>query len=277
MTLILPIEGSWVVKRGRPAIGRRAGSARPRADMSLRNAAMKEMFLRGKTLAEVGAAFGITRERVRQVLTKVGITRLDGGAAMRSLRNIRDKAEKIDRLRAKREQRHFDKYGMSIADLDAICAAPRSSREHPTVKFSQQKKSAKARGIAWELSFADWWRIWRESGKWDQRGRSKGYCMARWGDDGPYSAENVYICTIGQNFSDSYSVKPWASRFPNGHPASALRRGTGRGWYLKTTRKTKRYVAQICVNGVTVYIGSFKTPEQAHAAYLAKASEAWPA
>jgi hypothetical protein len=64
-------------------------------------------------------------------------------------------------------------------------------------KFKQQKASARRRGISFLLSFEQWWGIWEASGKWEQRGKSKGnYCMARYGDKGPYAVKNVFICTV---------------------------------------------------------------------------------
>ena len=47
------------------------------------------------------------------------------------------------------------------------------------------------------LTFAQWWYIWRRSGKWEQRGTlPHQYCMARKGPDiGPYAMGNVKIIT----------------------------------------------------------------------------------
>lgn len=230
------------------------------------------MFRDGKTLQEIGDKYGITRERVRQCLTRLGLASIDGGVAFRSFRKIHDKAEARQAKLDANEQRHFDKWGMSRADVNAISQLPRSHQHHPITKFIMQRKNAGSRGIGWELSFADWWRIWQESGKWEQRGTGKGYCMARWADDGPYSVGNVYICTVGQNFSDSYITKPWVGRFPNGHPGARLNIGTGRGWTF-IPRLKKPYRAQICINGKSIVIGQFATPEEAHSAYMAKSAE----
>ena len=75
-------------------------------------------------------------------------------------------------------------------------------------KFKQQKATAGIRGIEWRLTFYQWWNAWQQSGYWDNRGKGSGYCMARKGDSGPYSVENIYFCTIGQNVKDSYVNKP---------------------------------------------------------------------
>ena len=43
--------------------------------MTDRERAMAEMYLSGRPLREVGDAFGLTRQRVHQILSKVGVER----------------------------------------------------------------------------------------------------------------------------------------------------------------------------------------------------------
>ena len=75
----------------------------------------------------------------------------------------------------------------------------------PRGQFSIQKRKAKQRKIEWLLSFDEWWEIWQGSGKWEERGDSRGkYCMSRHGDQGPYSVENVYINQFELNTKESY-------------------------------------------------------------------------
>jgi hypothetical protein len=73
--------------------------------------------------------------------------------------------------------------------------------------FKSQRSSATKRGIRFLLSFDEWWKIWQASGKWEQRGRLAGqYVMARFGDSGPYAANNVRICTKGENYDEYISA-----------------------------------------------------------------------
>lgn len=76
-------------------------------------------------------------------------------------------------------------------------------------KFIAQRERASQRAVGWELTFSDWWGIWLKSGRWAARGRSTGdsAVMARHGDVGPYSSENVYITTLRGNFVDSHLVR----------------------------------------------------------------------
>ena len=72
-------------------------------------------------------------------------------------------------------------------------------------KFWSQRRSAKARGIEWYFTFEEWLHLWEKSGKLHLRGRTKGkYCMARKGDIGPYSIDNVEIIPFEQNNKDQH-------------------------------------------------------------------------
>lgn len=183
-------------------------------ELSLRDKFVIEQFKNGVVLEEIGRSLGITRERVRQILALFNLSRLDGGATIRSFKNVQNRIETFKDKEADKEQAHFNKWGCSIALIKSISDLPRSHSKHPLRLYERQRQSAKNRGIEWDMSFGEWWNIWQESGKWGLRGRGKGYCMARFGDSGPYKADNVEIITTSQNFKDSYLTKPWESRFP---------------------------------------------------------------
>ena len=51
-----------------------------------RTDAMVTLFTDGATLAEIGQRYGVTRERVRQILAHVGVTRIEGGSHVRAQR-----------------------------------------------------------------------------------------------------------------------------------------------------------------------------------------------
>lgn len=66
--------------------------------------------------------------------------------------------------------------------------------------FLQQRSQAKQRGIDWEFEFEEWWEVWLQSGKYNQRGfKPNEYCMARHKDEGPYAVGNVKIITNREN------------------------------------------------------------------------------
>ncbi len=68
------------------------------------------------------------------------------------------------------------------------------------VFYRQQRGNAKLRGIIFQLTAEEWWQIWAESGHLHERGqKANQYCMARFGDVGPYAVNNIEIITNSQN------------------------------------------------------------------------------
>lgn len=61
-------------------------------------------------------------------------------------------------------------------------------------KFMAHKENAARRGIEFSLTFDQWIKIWKDSGKFSERGRGAAkYCMSRYGDKGAYEVGNVFI------------------------------------------------------------------------------------
>jgi hypothetical protein len=74
-------------------------------------------------------------------------------------------------------------------------------------KYNEHKRSAKQRGIPFLLTYDEWLAIWQASGHFDERGKRRGnYCMARFGDAGPYSVDNVRIITMVENAAERSRV-----------------------------------------------------------------------
>lgn len=89
-------------------------------------------------------------------------------------------------------------------------------------KFAQHRRDARARAIEFSLTFKQWLRIWRRSGKYELRGTKLGqYVMARIGDVGPYAIGNVKIITAAENHREANigSKRPktaaWAHQHSN--------------------------------------------------------------
>lgn len=70
--------------------------------------------------------------------------------------------------------------------------------------YRDHKRHAKLRGIEFLLSYREWLCIWEQSGHLSERGRGRGkYVMARYGDVGPYSKDNVRIVTNAANVREA--------------------------------------------------------------------------
>lgn len=96
------------------------------------------------------------------------------------------------------------------------------------IKYRKQKHHAKKRGIQFLLTFDEWYKIWNDSGHLPERGRSAGkYCMARFGDIGPYAIGNVeiilvringYVANIGRKLTESHKRNIGAAHKGKVHP-----------------------------------------------------------
>lgn len=245
---------------------------------------MASMYRAGKTLEEIGRVYGVSRERVRQIIKKEhGLTGSDGG------RQAKADARKREQAR-RRDEKSFARWGCSFSDYLSVRnmglrieASGKAPCKNPIRAFTSQRNNARKRGIGWSLSFWDWWRIWQASGKWGDRGRGTGYVMCRFGDDGQYAVGNVYIATGVHNASvqpnNPYrrshpdfaeATKQWREKI---RAASRKRTGGQHRKYtdlpLGVTRHnvTGNFQAQISMSGRNVYLGTFKTTEEASAAY----------
>jgi hypothetical protein len=206
---------------------------------------MCALYRSGLTLAAIGERYGITRERVRQLIARHGLSAKSGGASKRAKQR---RAE----AQARRDARALKKWGCSFAQYQMLRGMPRKDGSYskgPTGAFKRQAQSARDRGIAWHLTLWQWWQIWDASAKWNERGRGQGYVMARKADEGPYSVDNVYITTAIAHSSEAPKKKK--SNLPCG-----------------VSLKNGRYIANRMLRGQKLYLGTFPTPSEAHQAYL---------
>ncbi|MDP1702605.1 MAG: hypothetical protein Q8L53_16835 [Aestuariivirga sp.] len=173
----------------------REAVAKARADL------FYQQYQTGRTLQDIGTENNMTRERVRQIITKFhGRVKKLGGHAVMGKINL---AARLVR----RNQLCLKKYGCSLEQFAVLkkfhCEMRKRGDSYtvsPIGAFFTQKKNAKNREIEWKLSLWEWWAIWQQSGHWLDRGRTAdAYVMCRRGDVGPYSVENVYIDTASHN------------------------------------------------------------------------------
>jgi len=160
---------------------------------------MSAMYTHGNTLQQIGEKYGISRERVRQLLARIGICADQGGAHIRAFLN-----QKRTPKYSKWEVRCIASMGCSRDAYKALTGSDYRTVDTHAKRFIQQRNNAKKRGIEWALTFPEWWNVWQDSGFYEKRGRGFGYVMARLGDTGGYEAKNVMICSQSQNMHDQY-------------------------------------------------------------------------
>jgi hypothetical protein len=142
-------------------------------------------YLAGTSLEDIERQLPISVGTIRKVLKANGISWTDGGAHVRKLKKIAAKKPYV-------EPDFFAKYGCS---KEVALSIPRTARK----AFLDQKRHSKRRGIVFNFILTEWWAVWVQSGKWEQRGPGHGYCMARNNDSGAYELGNIYITTGSKN------------------------------------------------------------------------------
>lgn len=93
--------------------------------------------------------------------------------------------------------------------------------DDPLKVFKSARDGARQRGIAWQLTFAEWWAEW--SAHWPRRGTvALGLC--RDGDAGPYARGNVRVDTIAANNVDAilYGSRPARGKAAKPKPFAGL-------------------------------------------------------
>jgi hypothetical protein len=161
---------------------------------------VQQRYKKGSTLQDIADVYGVTRERVRQVLHKAGVSRQDGGG---SLRARQKKAAAIAAQVGRAEAAARRRFGCSVRDLQMLGGWCSKVKDSIAGYYVQQRVNAAARGIRWQITLPEWWAIWEQSGRWEQRGnRRNSFVMCRFGDCGPYSSDNVYIDRMWRNSRD---------------------------------------------------------------------------
>ncbi len=215
--------------------------AKPKVE-SPRNLKILSMHRQGVNMTKIGAQMGVTRERVRQILKRHGITGRDAGAAK--------KAKKTEAALIAREARCMARHGMTLSAYTA------ASKAGHVAAYCQQRNTARHRGVDWKLSFGEWFSIWQESGKLHLRGRGVGhYVMSRACDSGGYVLGNVHIQLSTENNSE-YMTK------------NACKRNANPGVYLMYPGLSQPWIAKVSKK----YLGMFATEQEAtdaRNAYLA--------
>lgn len=156
----------------------------------------------GKTLAEIGAKHGVSRQRVHQIFKDRGITSAGKGVHAR-------KEARLKTLETAREKRIMQTWGLSLADYEAHVAVYGASTESdtPMHKYKQQQRHCLRRGIVWQFTFKTWWALWEGSGKWNERGRSK-YVMGREGDGStPMGPDTCRVSTLSEILCGDFFVR----------------------------------------------------------------------
>jgi hypothetical protein len=196
-----------------------------------RTEVMAAMYRDGKTLEQIGSHFGVSRERVRQIIRRAGVLVGEGGAKVRAEKRVAAKRRAV------------------VNRAESLWGVPfelwRELRAAGVIRaFEQQRQAAKIRAVDWQLTFAEWYAIWQTSGKLHLRGRGIGkYVMARTGDEGPYAVGNVQIQLSTQNNRDA--VKKWAGKTKAHTGVFCIYPGREKAWMAKVGKVSLGFYSSI--------------------------------
>lgn len=143
-------------------------------------AEFRRLAMSGYTRRQLQCEFGVSHQAISQRAAKLGL---------------------VDVLNANRLAKHGRGQTLHEVKYEFPLDRVRVLRAQGAMAaYRCQRGNARRRGIAWEMTFREWWEVWEASGKWGVRGRSKGgWVMGRRGDVGPYKVGNVYICDHSEN------------------------------------------------------------------------------
>lgn len=191
---------------------------------------MVTMYRQGLTLQTIGTEFGVTRERVRQIVKKCGavLARQKMIAGLNKAKAAQKQANTTARI--------FAKWGVDRELHHEL-------RTNGTIRaWEMQRKSALLRGITWDVPFPQWYAIWQASGKLHLRGRGKGkYCMSRIKDVGGYVLGNVHIQLCTENSREA--VKLWAGKTKAFPGVFCLYPGREMAWLAKVGKMSLGFFA----------------------------------
>jgi hypothetical protein len=198
-------------------VGPRRGRGRPRGsfkEIGERESNMKVLFDEGKTFQDIATIYGVSRERIRRIFERYfNLTAKENTVRYNnSIMKIYSKMKERKRnSKLKEDERYSNLFKCSKEAYIVAIGKPFFADKKQTSRgwrYLQQKAYSEDRNIPWDITFPEWWRIWKESGKYHLRGRGHGYCMSRHGDSGPYRVDNVKICLATDNIKEYYDITP---------------------------------------------------------------------
>jgi hypothetical protein len=168
-----------------------------RHELTERNRVWVERFKAGEPHEAIAADYGVSRQRVQQLLRRYGLSKLDGGGYVTA--KASSHAARLKKA-MDRDVRTAKTFGCGYDEASRLNSGMPLYQGLAVLYGRQRNHALHLRGIEWKITFPEWVEVWRASGRLDARGRKSGqYVMARVMDQGPYAVGNVYIATCSDN------------------------------------------------------------------------------
>lgn len=157
-----------------------------------------EQYLFGKSAREIARDFGVSHQRIYQMLDVAG---LDSGAraAMRATRRakvVSAREAEAAKRRAKSDAYKRAKWGISLEEYAAIAAAHGrhgSGARSPFSRYTRWRENCRKHGVPQALPFVDWWSVWQDSGHYEDMGRGVAYWLTRRDPSKPLDRSNAIV------------------------------------------------------------------------------------
>ena len=144
-----------------------------------------------ETLREIGGKFGITGERVRQLLKKARVDPEEGGGL---IKNEEARKRKAARWLAKTDASLRKVYGCGHDEFIALNGTLDRSPGTAAWDYQAISKNNKGKGAEWSLTFPEYVGLWEKVGGVHMRGRGYGsLALCRKDTSLPFQLGNVEI------------------------------------------------------------------------------------
>lgn len=151
--------------------GRRVGDQRAH-DMAIRYSA-------GESLQSIALGYNISRERVRQIIKRLGLNGSNSGRRPNiHAEAVRKQVKREEQRRMIKKERLESRYHCECELVEKLRNVYPSGNKNPIDRFLMLGANCKRRNIYFDLTLAQWWSVWDQSGKWPECGVGKGkYAM----------------------------------------------------------------------------------------------------
>ena len=164
--------------------------------------ALAKAYLGGARQVDLARQYNVSRQRIQQILKRLGISR--------EHKPYLPSVETLLRLRAKAE-RTMATWGLTLEEFEEYNEkyGPYTVAYTPMGRYRQHRLNAETRKIGWNFTFKTWWAMWEASGKWEDRGQG-GYGMGRIGDHTtPFGPDTCFIGVMADFLSgDLFRRRP---------------------------------------------------------------------
>lgn len=158
--------------------------------------AMARLSRQGMTLQAIGDIYGITGERVRQLIGDL-VPREKRGIAITAKENRKKREqEKLNNTTRWRTESCKTIFGCTLEEYKKINGGL-SPRSDFVMRYVEKRKNVLSHADAeWNLSLVDYYKLWKESGKRRSIGKEKHkYCLTRKDLTKGFTKDNCIITT----------------------------------------------------------------------------------